>query len=462
MLSLVMNNFFDFASNMLSIFLGKPNAPQNTDENITKIAEKSSEFQQKDTGISVLTKIQKESFEYWVRCHTSPQWLVNRCQILLELNEGKAKYQVAREQKKDIKTIRKWSKRWERSNKELSKLEDTAINDKDYRKLIIKTLSDATRTGRPLVFTAEQVVQIIAMACEVKDDSEKATSHWIWGDIVRESVNRGIVEKISISSVGRFLSEAHIKAHLTRYWLNARPEVPEQFEQEIKKICGFYREAPELFKQGVYLVSTDEKTGIQALERSHPTHPARPDKKKTKPELREHGYERHDTLCLIANFMVATGRIIAPTIGPTRKEEDFLRNIKNIVDTEPHAQWIFVADQLNTHMSESLVRYIAVQCGIEKSLGIKGKSGLLKSMATRKIFLSDPEHRIRFIYTPKHTSWMNQVEIWFSILTRRLLKRGSFRSTDHLKKRILKFIDFFNETMAKPFKWTYRGRPLTV
>jgi len=212
----------------------------------------------------------------------------------------------------------------------------------------------------------------------------------------------------------------------------------------------------------VYLVSTDEKTGIQALERSCPTHPARPDKKKTKPELREHEYERHDTLCLIANFMVATGRIVTPTIGPTRKEKDFLNNIKNTVDTDPQAQWIFVADQLNTHMSESLVRYVAARCGIKEYLGIKGKSGILKSMATRKIFLSDPEHRIRFIYTPKHTSWMNQVEIWFSILTRRLLKRGSFRSTDHLKKRILKFIDFFNETMAKPFKWTYKGRPLTV
>ncbi len=458
MISLFMNNLIDlidFASNTLSIFLGRPDAPQSTDEDPPETTDKNME-------IPVLTETQKNLFEYWVRCSASPQWLVNRCQIILILNEGKPKYQIAREQRINIKTVRKWSRRWKRENKELSKLEATDIKDKDYRKRIIKALSDATRTGHPVVFTAEQVVQIIAMACEVKDDSEEATSHWTWGDLVRESVNRGIVEDISVSSVGRFLSEAHIKPHRSRYWLNAQPEDPEQFEQEVKEICGLYHEASELFKQGVYLVSTDEKTGIQALERSHRTHPARPGKKKTKVELREHGYERHDTLCLIANFMVATGRIITPTIGPTRKEEDFLNNIMGTVDDKPQAHWIFVADQLNTHMSESLVRYVATQCGIEEDLGIKGKSGILKSMATRKVFLSNPEHRIRFIYTPKHTSWMNQVEIWFSILTRRLLKRGSFRSTDHLEKRILKFIDFFNETMAKPFKWTYKGRPLAV
>ena len=129
---------------------------------------------------------------------------------------------------------------------------------------------------------------------------------------------------------------------------------------------------------------------------------------------------------------------------------------------DPDGEWIFIADQLNTHKSESLVRLVAERCGIEVDLGIKGKSGILKSMPSRSAFLQDTSHRIRFVYTPKHTSWLNQIKIWFSVLVRRVLKRGNFTSVDQLRERILAFIDYFNQTMAKPFKWTYAGRPLTV
>lgn len=117
-------------------------------------------------------------------------------------------------------------------------------------------------------------------------------------------------------------------------------------------------------------------------------------------------------------------------------------------------------DNLNTHQSEALVLYIAGLVNTPKDLlGEKGKSGILKSMETRAIFLQNEEHPVYFVYTPKHCSWLNQIEIWFGILSRKLIKRGSFKSKDDLKLQITKFIDYFNIVLAKPFKWTYKGKP---
>jgi transposase len=205
-------------------------------------------------------------------------------------------------------------------------------------------------------------------------------------------------------------------------------------------------------------VSVDEMTGIQALERIAPTQSMRPGRV----ERREFEYIRHGTQCLIGNFDVVTGEVIAPTVQPTRTEEDFAGHIKRTVATDPEATWIFVCDNLTTHCSESLVRYVAESCDIEQSLGKKGKSGVLKSVGTRKGFLRESGHRIRFVYVPKHTSWLNQIEIWFSILVRRVIKRGNFSSAADLREKILAFIDYFNRALAKPFKWTYTGRPLNV
>ena len=219
-----------------------------------------------------------------------------------------------------------------------------------------------------------------------------------------------------------------------------------------------YAAAPTLHAQGVHVVSSDEKTGIQALERKYPTLPMQPGLV----ERREFEYIRHGTQTLIANFEVATGQVVAPSVGPTRTEVDFRDHIAQTVATDPDGEWVFITDQLNTHRSEALVRFVAEACRITDDLGVKEARGILQSMETRAAFLRDPDHRIRFVYTPKHSSWLNQVEIWFGILSRRLLKRGSFTSVEELCERILAFVDYFNRTMAKPFKWTYTGRPLVA
>ena len=230
------------------------------------------------------------------------------------------------------------------------------------------------------------------------------------------------------------------------------------FTEEAGLICDLYQQAQHLQEQGLHLVSTDEKTSIQALERKHPTKPTRPGLV----ERREFEYIRHGTCCLMANLEVATGRIVAPSIGPTRTEADFARHIEQTIETDPGGSWIFVVDGLNTHMSEALVRLVAQHCRLDQDLGQKGKDGILASMASRRRFLESASHRIRFVFTPKHCSWLNQVEIWFSILVRRLLKRASFASVEELEARVLGFIGYFNRVLAKPFKWSYTGRPLAA
>ena len=234
---------------------------------------------------------------------------------------------------------------------------------------------------------------------------------------------------------------------------------PEKFQRDVQDVCACYLQAPKRFAEDhVHTVSVDEMTGIQALERIAPTKPM----KAGYVERREFEYKRHGTQTLIGNFHVVTGQVISPTLGATRSEEDFHAHIAQTVATDTDASWIFVVDNLNIHISESLVHYVAEACELDLDLGKKGRRGILRSVATRKAFLSDASHQIRFVYVPKHTSWLNQIECWFSILVRRVIKRGNFKSVEELREKILSFIDYFNRTLAKPFKWTFTGRPLNL
>ncbi len=247
--------------------------------------------------------------------------------------------------------------------------------------------------------------------------------------------------------------------HKIRYRLHSteKAESPDSFARKVNEICELYKNAQEASLKGTHTVSTDEMTGIQALEHKYP------DKLPLPGQCAEMEFEyiRHGATSLIGFFDAAAGHMKTPYLNSTRTEEDSVKAVKALINTDPEASWTFVCDGLNTHKSESLVRFVAETCGIETDLGKKGTSGILKSMESRACFLHDPGHRIRFVYTPKHSSWMNQIEIWFGIINRKLLKRKSYSSIEELENSILRFIEQYNLT-AHPFKWTYAGIPLTV
>jgi len=238
--------------------------------------------------------------------------------------------------------------------------------------------------------------------------------------------------------------------HKSKYWEYPNIDHWEEFEQQVEELCQLNGQAVELHQQGIHVVSTDEKTGIQALEREHPSMPM----KVGRIESREFNYIRHGTQVLIGNLEIATGKSICPTVGETRTEQDFAQHINQTIATDEQGTWWFILDQLNTHKSEALVRLVAEKIGDSQDLGVKGQKGILKDMESRMKYLQDKSHRIRFIYTPKHCSWLNLIECFFSGFAKRVIHRGNFTSQQDLKTKILNYIDYYNQELASVFNWS--------
>jgi transposase len=449
--------FFPRTRRTPSFYCAKNLPPVSTTEGYHALGSNKEEDVSGTAAKVVITQEQQAILEQITRETTAPFRLIQRARVILMAFCGALNVVIAEQVGLHRCQVGGWRQRWRESFEALVAIEcrEPAAA---LRRAIEDVLSDAPRSGCPGTFTAEQVTEVLAIACEPPDQSGRPIDVWTARELADELVKRGIVESISTSQVNRFLAEAELQPHRSKYWLNTKEKDPELFEQQVQVVCNTYLEAPELyFQYNTHTVSVDEMTGIQALERNAKPIPMQPGQ----PARIEFEYTRHGTLCLIGNWHVVLGQMIAPTIRPTRTEEDFCWHIHQTVSTDPDAAWVFVADNLNTHCSESLVRYIARLEKIdEAALGKKGKSGVLKSVASRQDFLSDPNHRIRFVFVPKHTSWLNQIEVVFGIVTRRVLRRGSFKSTTELKQRLLDFIDYFNRTFARPFRWTYTGRPL--
>lgn len=387
---------------------------------------------------------------------TAPSHFRQRASIILLAFDGLRNEEIAERIGLGRRQVGRWRRRWAKAWSGLTDLECRETKA-ELRRAIEALLTDEARPGAPGKFTPEQVTRILAVACEPPEKSGRPITHWTAFELADEVVKRGIVASISTSQVGRYLREAAMQPHKSRYWLNTTEKDPEKFREQVETVCDTYLAAPELERtQNTHTVCVDEMTGIQAKERTAPTKPMIAGK----PERIEFEYERHGTLTLIGNFQVTTGELIAPTFGPTRTEADFATHIVQTMATDPNASWVFVTDNLNIHCSETLVQVVAKACEISTPLGKKGVRGVLKSVASRQKFLSELSHRIRFVYTPKHSSWLNQIETIFGVIMRKVVRRGSFKSVDDLRDKLSNFIEYFNRVFAHPFRWTYTGRPL--
>jgi transposase len=405
----------------------------------------------------ILSAQEKAELERLSRRHSAPRRLVERARIILLAAQNQTVPAIATTLHLGANTVRKWIGRYTHPPPQTPAAQnsDTPPAAALPPPSTLGRLADAPRSGRPDTFTAEQVCALIALACEKPEDHGRPITHWTARELKDQAVQQAIVPNISVRHVNRLLAAIDLQPHRSRYWLNAKPD-PLQ-DEKIRALCQVYQQAPDAARRGEWTFSVDEMTGIQALARIAPDHPMQPGQ----PLRREFEYERHGTLSLLAGLDVAGGKVKA-LCRPTRTEADFVDLVDGLVQAQPEARkFIFVLDNLNTHQSESLVRYVARDAALAESLlGTKGKEGVLQTQESRARFLSDPTHRIRFCYTPKHASWMNQIEIWFGILARKVIRRGNFASLSDLQHKLEAFVDYFNRTMAKPFKWTYQGKPL--
>jgi transposase len=403
-----------------------------------------------------ITERQQDILQTLSRSVTARSHFRQRAAIIVLAFDGLRNQDIAARVGLTQRQVGLWRRRWAKAWNKLIDIE-CCESQAALRRAIEAVLTDAPRPGAPGKFTPEQVTLILAVACEPPEKSGRPITHWTVQELTDAVIERGIVASISPAQVYRYLREAALQPHKSRYWLNTTEKDPKVFAQQVEAVCNTYLEAPALEKsQGTHTVCVDEMTGMQALERNAPSKPMIA----KKCELIEFEYTRYGTLCLIGNFVVTTGELLTPTLGLTRTEADFASHIEQTVATDPTGSWVFVLDNLNIHCSESLVKLVAEACDIRTDLGKKEVRGVLKSVASRQAFLSDSSHRIRFVYLPKHSSWLNQIETIFGVIMRKVIRRGSFTSLDDLRTKVLNFIEYFNRVFAKPFRWTYTGRPL--
>jgi len=344
----------------------------------------------------VLSGSESRRLKRIAQAHTSEQRMALRAKIILHASLGRNNREIARELGADVKTVQKWRRRYSENG--------------------LEALYDAPRSGRPFQFGATVRHEVFTA---VVGSPPEPYAQWSLDLIAKHLVDNTLVGSISLETISYWLRTADIKPHRVRGWLNSKdPNLVEKRD----RIVGLYSNPP---KDGV-LLSVDEKTGIQALERVRKDQPARAGQRRRI----EWEYKRHGTANLIAAFNVVTGRIIHETLEGKNDSDAFIGFVKKLMEIYPSGKIYLVLDNGTTHCSNK----------------------------TKSFF--DKHERLVPVFTPTHASWLNQIEIWFSALSRHALRKVSFSSLSELHKRIEAYIELHNRELAMPYEWSTKGTPL--
>jgi transposase len=377
----------------------------------------------------ILPQNARRDLQTLARAHCTPQSLALRARIVLRAadSDTPTNVYIGRDLGCSNRTVGKWRQR--------------------YHDLGLSGLQDAPRSGRPHTIVPTTRVRVISVASALPQQQDRTVTRWTLEEIVATLLEDLHSDTISRSSIWRILHDVDLKPHKSEYWLNSHDA---HFDAKAHAICQLYVKALEYYQQGRLVICCDEKTGMQILERKAPTKPAQPGRR----ERREHEYIRHGTRVLINSLAVATGQI-AWSIGATRKTEDFVAHLQQAYSSLPRMQrYDWIMDNLNTHWSLELCRLVARWCDVPFA------PHTLQTGVQRRAFLGDPRHRHVFHFTPKHGSWLNQAELFFGVLHRRFLARGSFRSVQEFAAQLAQFLQDYNARHAHPYRWTYTGEPL--
>ena len=403
-----------------------------------------------------LSERQLEILTEFSQSRSQPRFISQRAEMICLAFAGRSNEKIASTVAVGRHQVGLWRRRWASAGESLTLWE--CSEPPRLREANRQCLTDAPRAGCGGQTTAAQVTQILAVACQKPELPQRPITHWTPPELRDEVLQRGIVTNISVSQVGRYLQQAVLQPHRQKMWINTTEKDPVAFQRDVETVCQTYLTAEEAFaKDGTRTSCVDEATGLQALERPAPEQGVQPGRV----ARQEFEYIRHGTTTVIGNWDVVQGRVFRMTIGPTRNEADFVNHIAATVATDPQVTWRIIVDRLNVHWSASLVEWVAQTGGSDEPLGVKGQSGVLKNQASRRAFLTDPSHRIQFVFLPKHSSWLNQIEVIFGIMNRKVLHRGDFKSVADLEDKLRAFFEYFNKTMARPFDWTYTGQPTT-